>query len=242
MLPVVVMLATVFRALTTLPLKLNPTAFKLPPVMLPTAVIAPDAPKLTPLTLARLFTLPVAITAPAVIKLPPVTLPDALTSAEEITLPPNTLPVADTLPVALTAPMVTMLPALTLPAAETNPVVLKLPDCVLPATVSKFGPSVANVKPAEAPALPLLLNNTCVFDPGTVKLPVILPAKFPTKNPAVVIFPEADTCPAVVKLPPSTLPVAVTVLGENAPVMLKLPPAMLAAVVIFPVEVICPAV
>ena len=46
----------------------------------------------------------------------------------------------------------------------------------------------------------------------------------------------------VVKLPPATLPVAVSVLGENEPEMLKLPPAILAVVVMLPVEVICPAV
>ena len=216
---------------------------RLPPEMLPTAKINPDATKLAPLTLARVLTLPVAITAPAVTMLLPVTLPDALTltaltSAELIILPPSTLPVAETLPVALTAPEVIMFPELTLPAAETSPVVLKLPDWVLPATVSKFGPAVSNVNPAEAPALPALLKITCVFDPGTTKLPVILPAKLPTKYPAVVILPADDIWPAVVKFPPATLPVAVTVLGANAPVMLRLPPAMLAAVVMLPVAVI----
>ena len=62
MLAVVVILAADTRALTTLPLRLNPTAFTLPPVMLPDA-----------LTLA-------APTAAAVIILPPVTLPVALTT------------------------------------------------------------------------------------------------------------------------------------------------------------------
>ena len=184
-----------------LPLALTETALMaaeeitLPPVTLAlTETVVPV--KLVALTLAPPSMFPpvilpeadteAALTAAEVIMLPPVTLALALTetaliAAEEITLPPITLPVADTLPVALTAPAVTTLPALTLPAADTNPVVRKFPDCVLPATVSKFGPAVSNVRPALAPALPLLLNITCVFDPGTVKLPVMLPVKLPTK-------------------------------------------------------------
>ena len=58
----------------------------------------------------------------------------------------------------------------------------------------------------------------------------------------MVILPEEDICPVVVKFPPATLPMAVTVAGENAPVMLRLPPAMLAVVVMFPVAVTWPAV
>ena len=54
------MLLVTFNALTTFELKLNPAAFKLPPVMLPLALIEP------------------ALTAAAVIKLPPVTLPVVL--------------------------------------------------------------------------------------------------------------------------------------------------------------------
>jgi hypothetical protein len=77
-LAVVVMLAVVLIALTTLPLKLNPVAFKFPPV-----------------------TLPVAVINPAVVKFPPTTLPVALrvtpcTKATLITLPPRTFPVAST--------------------------------------------------------------------------------------------------------------------------------------------------
>jgi hypothetical protein len=42
-----------------------------------------------------------------------------------------------------------------------------------------------NVNPVLAPALPELLNNTCVLDPGTVRLPAILPANVPIKYPSV---------------------------------------------------------
>ena len=52
------------------------------------------------------------------------------------------------------------------------------------------------------------------------------------------MLPVALTCPCVVKLPPATLPVAVTLAGLNAPVKLKLPPAILAVVVIFAVVLI----
>ena len=45
---------------------------------------------------------------------------------------------------------------------------------------SVLGPEI-NVKPALAPALPLALYKICVLLPGTVKLPVMLPAKLPTK-------------------------------------------------------------
>jgi hypothetical protein len=40
----------------------------------------------------------------------------------------------------------------------------------------------SNISPGLAPALPLKLYNTCVFAPGTTKLPEILPTKLPTKN------------------------------------------------------------
>ena len=53
---------------------------------------------------------------------------------------------------------------------------------------------------------------TCVFNPGTVTLPLILPANTPTKKPAVVILPVALTCPAVSKLPPVTFAVTAKLL------------------------------
>jgi O-antigen ligase len=79
MLAVVVILAADTNALTTLPLRLNPEAFKLPPVMLPLAET--DA----------------ADTAAAVIKFPPVTLPVAVINPAVLMLPPVTLAVAETI-------------------------------------------------------------------------------------------------------------------------------------------------
>ena len=86
-LPAAVLLVT-FNADTTLPLRLNPAAFKLPPVILPvTLTVAPVC--VVALTLAPPNTLPpvmlplaltlAALTAAAVIKLPPVMLPVATT-------------------------------------------------------------------------------------------------------------------------------------------------------------------
>ena len=114
-------------------------------------------------------------------RLPPVMLPTAVINPDATKLAPLTLARVFTLPVATTAPTVFMLPPMTLPATDTMPVASKLPDCTFPFIVSKFGPAVSNVKPAVAPALPALLNNTCVLEPGTTKLPVMLPAKLPTK-------------------------------------------------------------
>ena len=79
--------------------------------------------------------------------------------------------------------------------------------------------TLSNVNPDEASADPSVLKITCVFAPGTVKLPEILPAKLPTKydaitlalvvmlpvriavlptNPLAVTFPAADMLPAVI--------------------------------------------
>ena len=51
---------------------------------------------------------------------------------------------------------------------------------IVPVTLATLVAAL-NVNPALAPALPELLNNTCVLDPGTVRLPVMLPAKVPMK-------------------------------------------------------------
>ena len=136
---VVVMLAADTRADTTLPLRLNPVAFKLPPLILP-----------------------VALTKPAVLTLPPTTLAVALTVA------PCTKLVTTTLP-ATTLLVVTTLPDNTLPCALT-----------LPSTANTLE-SLLYTRPPTASALPFVLNNTCVFAPGTTMLPVTLPAKLPTK-------------------------------------------------------------
>ena len=67
-----------------------------------------------------------------------------------------------------------------------NPPVEILPDAeiilllMVPVTLATLVAEL-NVKPALAPALPALLNNTCVLDPGTVRLPEMLPANVPMK-------------------------------------------------------------
>jgi hypothetical protein len=77
------------------------------------------------------------------------------------------------LPAAETAALVVKLPAITLPVDETIPV-----------TTATFV-ALSNVNPVAAPALPALLNSTCVLEPGTVRLPEILPANVPIKYPSV---------------------------------------------------------
>ena len=126
MLAVVVILAADTKADITLPLRLNPAAFRLPlttlpvalsvvavitlaPVMLPPApVVDKLPPEILPVT-ARLPSVPTevmlvcaaVINVPAMltpVKLPPVMLPNALTIPCVLMLPPVTLPVAITSP------------------------------------------------------------------------------------------------------------------------------------------------
>ena len=87
MLAVVVMAAADTRALTTLPLKLIPVAFRLPPVML-LAVLIGDATlpvKLIP-TAFRLpaVILPTRLIRPPVSKFPPVMLPTTLSAVPDV--------------------------------------------------------------------------------------------------------------------------------------------------------------
>ena len=76
------------------------------------------------------------------------------------------------------------------PSPKKNPPVVMLPDAeiiwllMVPVTLATLVAEL-NVNAAAAPALPELLNNTCVLDPGTVRLPAILPAKVPIKYPSV---------------------------------------------------------
>ena len=107
--------------LTTLPDRLNPVAFKLPPVMLPmaTTVVAAVKPELK---FNADTTLPLKL-RPAAFKLPPAMLPlaltlAALTAADVIKLPPVMLPVT-----------VATLPTITLPT--TLPTALTLPESVM---------------------------------------------------------------------------------------------------------------
>ena len=134
-LAVVVMFAAETNALTTLPLKLKPVAFKLPPPTLPVTFKLP--PPMLPVTvkLSRvprlvMFVWAAVVSVPVILvpdKLPPVMLPTAKINPDATKLAPLTLARVFRLPVATTAPTVFRLPPLTLPAADTIPVANKLP-------------------------------------------------------------------------------------------------------------------
>ena len=107
--------------------------------------------------------------------------------------------------------------------------------------------ALLNVKFALASALPAVLKITCVFPPGIVRLPVMLPKNVPTKYPSVTIFPVAEIIPGVfidvapIILPPSILPVADTFPLLNTPVLpIKLPPITFPVVDTLALEVNAP--
>ena len=118
-----------------------------------------------------------------------------------------------------------------LPAALTNPPVKKLLPVIVPVATIAFVPEL-NVNPALASASPLLLYKTCVFDPGTTILPLILPWKLPKKYPWVEILPVALIIPAVNKLP--VLVVAVTLKLLNIPTLVILGCAFVVTVLAVP--------
>ena len=129
------MFAVTFKLLTTFELRLNPAAFKLPPVTLPEALTIPV------LTLP-LVTLPVALINPGVVMFEPAISPDTfklLTTLLDklrpaaFKFPPVMLPLADTEP-ALTAALVMMLPPVILPLALITPVTY----CPVSATTTTF--------------------------------------------------------------------------------------------------------
>ena len=144
-------------------------------------------------------------------------------------------------------------PVIMFPAAETLAPVVRLPaitlpvDDIVPVTTAALVAEL-NVNPALAAALPALLNNTCVFAPGTVRLPDMLPAKVPIKYPSVTIFPVDDICPPVVKFPPRILPVAVinppvlTLAAVTSPLAEINPPVLILAPVTLPPAEINPPV
>ena len=114
-----------------------------------------------------------------------------------------------------------------LPVAEINPAVLKLPPCMLPVTLKiPVGMLVCPVPFTFKLMLPLaevLIHNS----PMSTMLPVRL------KLPAEVIVPVAEIMPAVSKLLPVILPVAVIFPVEKSPMVIlpkispftyKLPP------------------
>ena len=145
-----VILPLTFNAFTTFPLKLNPTAFILPPVIFAAVVIFEFeliALNTLPLRLRlTAFTLPL-VTLPMVSTLPPVMFPMTLSVAGfklptklPKMLPPVMLPVAliypdaDTLPkfksVMLTLPKISP-PTYKLPAMPTPPATARAPVVVL---------------------------------------------------------------------------------------------------------------
>ena len=72
MLAVVVILAAETKALTTLPLRLSPVAFKLPPLILPVALTTPPVLMLAPVMFPKKLAVPVLklVNVLATIKLP----------------------------------------------------------------------------------------------------------------------------------------------------------------------------
>ena len=169
----------------TLPLADTTEPNKLDPVTVPVALTNPAVVILPPTTFAAEVIVEVADIKPAVNILPPVTLPVTVTSPAVVIFPPITLPDALT-----TAPRI--LDPVTVPVALNRPAVNKFAPAIFPVTLNTL-PTVLNVNADVAAKLPPLLNGTCVFAPGAVTLPLILPANVPTKNPAVVILPVALT-------------------------------------------------
>ena len=144
MLAVVVMLAVVLIAVSTLPLRLKPAAFKLPATTLPDTLNAVSVPTLVMLPCAAVVTVPAVVALDTV----PVTLaPGMFVSPApdpkklELTFPLLMLPVALTVDdcindialmlLAAMLPTVFTLPATTLPCALTIPRTVKILPSVL---------------------------------------------------------------------------------------------------------------
>ena len=138
---------------------IKPAVTMFPPITFPTAETNPAVLRLLPVTLAEDVIVPMAVINPAVVIFPPITLPLAVTTVA-ITFPPLTLAIVVILPVADITPATFTLPPL---AVE-----------IFPPTVSALA-TESNTNPLSAPATPLLLNSTCVLEPGTVIDPTRLP-------------------------------------------------------------------
>ena len=75
--------------------------------------------------------------------------------------------------------------------------------------------------------MPDVLNKICVLDPGATKLPVMFPAKLPTKYPAVTMLPLADNIPCAATLPAVDInPLANTLPPTTLPVVDSAPDAV----------------
>ena len=81
--------------------------------------------------------------------------------------------------------------------------------------------TLSNVNPDVASAEPSVLKITCVVNPGTVRLPEILPAKLPTKYDAItlelVVMLPMKPAEIPAKLLPVILPDADIVLAVKYP-------------------------
>ena len=221
-LPVVVILAAETRALTTLPLKLNPVAFKLPPVMLAVAEIKPGVvtlpPAILPVTLSADITLLLKL-SPAASKLPPEILPVVVMFEVEL--------IADNTFELKLNPAASKLPANTLPVA------LMLPEEVMPAapTLLMAVMLVAAVKlelKFNALTTLLLKLNPAAFKLPPVTLPVtdtVVPVKLP-KNVDTTL--PANTLPVALMLPEEVMPAAPTLpVATTKPGVVMLPAAIL---------------
>ena len=147
-----------------------------------------------------------AETNPPVSKLPPVILAaEVIVLVADINppvskLPPMMLPAPDSVP---PDPAVIRLFPVMLPVAEINPPVKMLPPAILAVTLSM--PVGILVCPVPL-GLKLMLPLPVVFT-HNVPVSTMLPTRL--ISPPVVNEPVADINPAVRKLPPITLPVAV---------------------------------
>ena len=135
------MLPVTLRFPTTFELKLNPAAFKFPPVMLPAADTRPGVvtlpPAILPVTLNAETTFELKL-KPEAFKLPPVILPAADTSPGVVKLPP--------------AMFVVTFRAETTFELRLKPKAFKLPPVMLPEVLMVFEPkSARNVATFELP-------------------------------------------------------------------------------------------
>ena len=221
-----------------------PLMIKLPPVTLPVTLTPPAPPTMLPAALIlppEIF--PVAVIKPPVLILPPVTLPVAVTSPAVETLPPATLPtmvrVEDPYMVPVTAnvcngaefatPTLPVAPSTTIRSVKLAPLAVWISTFALP-PASAYTALTAAVTRGPAPvASEANHSNDPMFAPSE------LTAVFESVNRMVGDVVAVDDLvrtilPVVIfKLPPSTLPVALT-----------RPPVLILAPVILPLALDVP--
>ena len=212
---------------------------KLPPVMLPVALINPAVKILPPVTLAVTDTV-VPVCVVALTLAPPRMLPPVMLPVAEINPPVNKLPPV-TLPTALNAPPYVNGPAparpSAVPSALPNTMYALAPFCCprMPTVSDKFiSPSQASSPTLKFVALPLLVVATelaimpTVVNVATAAVPatptVTLPLGATTTFdvPLTILVPAETTIPVSwlplpIKKLPVTLPVALTASGVLMP-------------------------